>query len=304
MAADTTKTSVTEYVNSEWIRPVINVAAKGRAVAARFCLQIDLRGKGTSTASVGQEVSDAAESGLGAYDLTEAVDMANTEFETQDATVSTAEYGIKRTVTDQAIEDNILGEEGLFNYIVMSGAKDMAICLDDDVCALLASFATTAGATGVDLSLANMAAAIASLRGNEMPCEDGAVFVLDNQQGSDYDAALVASAGTQLANYHTKPEAANGLDGFLGTWAMCPIHITSLTDTANGGADVAGGLFIRGDEGKNPMSAALVVATSREVRVAYERDESLRSTKIVITQRKGAAEAIDKSGVSVITDAP
>lgn len=303
MAAETTPTSVTEYVNSEWIRPVINAAAKGRAQAARFALQVDLRGKGTKTAAIGQEISDSAEGSLGGFDLTDAVDMSNTEFETQEATVSTAEYGIKRTVLDSTIEDNIFGEAGLFNYIVMSGAKDMAICLDDDVCALLASFATTVGTSGSDLTLANMAQAVAALRNNEMPCEDGAVFVLDNQQGSDYDAALVASAGTQLANYHTKPEEANGLDGYLGTRMMCPIYITSLTDTANAGADVAGGLFIRGDEGRNSMSAALVVATSREVRVAYERDESLRATKVVITQRKGAAEAIDKSGVSVITDA-
>jgi hypothetical protein len=130
------------------------------------------------------------------------------------------------------------------------------------------------------------------------------VFLLDNEQGTNYDAALVAATGTVLANYHTKPEAANGLDGYLGTWMMCPIYVTSLTDTANAGADVAGALVIRGDEGKNPQSAAIAVVTSREIRVAYERDESLRATKVVITQRKGCVEAIDKSGVSIITDAP
>ena len=303
MAAETTSTSVTEYVNSEWIRPTINLAAKGRAVAARFALQIDLRGKGTATAAIGQEDSNAAEGSLGSFDLTQATDMSNTEFTTSERTVSSGEYGIKRTVTDQAIEDNILGETGLFGFIVQSGAKDMAICLDDDVCALLGAFSSTVGTSGADLSLANMAQAVSTLRSNEMPADDGAVFVLDNQQGTDYDAALVAASGTQLANYHTKPEAANGLDGYLGTWMMCPIYVTSLTDTANAGADVAGALVIRGDEGRNPQSAALAVVTSREIRVAYERDESLRATKVVITQRKGCVEAIDKSGVSVITDA-
>lgn len=303
MANETRTNEVTEYINSEWIRPVINLAAKGRAVAAQFALQLDLRGKGTSTAAIGQEVSDAAEGSLGSFDLTEATDMSNTAFETTEQTVSTGEYGIKRTITDTAVEDNILGESGLMGFIVESGARDMAICIDDDVCALLGSFSTTVGTTTVDLTLANMAQAVASLRGNEMPAPDGAVFILGNQQGSDYDAALVAAQGTQLANYHTKPESANGLDGYLGTWMMNPIHITSLVDTANTGADEAGALFIRGDGGKNPQSAAIAVATSREIRIGYERDESLRATEVIITQRKGAVEAIDLAGVSVITDA-
>lgn len=304
MANETTTVSITEAINSEWIRPVLNQAAKARAVTARFAVELDLRGRATSTAALPQEVSDVSSQGeIDALDLTEAVDAANTEFETIEALVATSEFGIRRQVTDNASEDNVFGADAFIDRLIASGSRDLAVGLEDDAASLLDAFATVAGATGVDLSLANMAQAMAALRNNEMPADDGAVYVLGSQQGTDYDAALVAAQATTLANYFTKPEEANGLNGFLGTWMNSPVWVSSRTDSVNAGADTSGALFIRGDGTRNPESAALAVAINREVRPELERTAEGRAQKVVITMRKGVAEAIDLSGVSLITDA-
>jgi len=304
MANETNAAAVTEIVNSEWIRPVINQAAKARAVTAQFALEISLIGKGTNQVALPQEISDVQDSTMrDAIDATEGADLANTSWETTEATLNTTEYGILRRVTDNADEDNILGAGGLFNAIVMSGGRDMAVVLEDDMASLLDAFATTVGATTVDLSIANLVQAFASLRDNNMPAEDGVALVLGSQQATDYDAAVAASTGTQLARYITKGEADNGLNGQLGTFMTAPVVTTSLSDTANAGADTTGALIIRGDNGRNPESAALAVAVSRNVRVEMDRSAKGRGTDVVITQRKGVSESVDLSGVSVITDA-
>jgi hypothetical protein len=300
----TTLTTITEMVNSEWIRPVMNAAAKARSPTARFALEIDLVGRATNTAALPQEVSDVGTSGeRDALDATEGTDLTSIAFETTEATVSCTEYGILRKVTDHAAESNVMGAQGLYGKLVESGARDMAVVLEDDIASLLDAFATTAGATTVDLSLANMAQAMASLRNNEMPADDGAVYILGSQQGTDYDVALLAATATTLASYFTKPEASNGLDGTLGTFMNAPVLVSSLTDTANAGADTTGGLFIRGDDGRNPESAALVVAIARMIRPELERTGKGRALEITTSMRKGVAEAIDLSGVSLITDA-
>lgn len=306
MADETTTTSVTECVTAEWIRPVINHCAKGRTVVARHAIEFDIRGMGTPVVALPREVLDASEgSGINGYDLaTETTALSNTEFETLDATVTPGEYGLKRTITYKAGEDNVLGFQGLVDRIVESGATDMAVCLDDDAAALLGSFSNTVGTTTVDLSLANMAQAVSKLSGLEMPNDGGAVFCVDKQQATDYAAALVAATGTTLASFFTKPEEANGLvDGYWGTWMGCPIYSTSLCDTANAGEDVAGALFLRGDGGRNPMSAAIASATKRDVDIRFWDDISNRAIVVVITQRKGVAEMLDASGISIITDA-
>lgn len=301
----TTTTTIATWINSEWIRPVLNVAAKARAVTAQFAKLYDLRGRGTATASLPQEVSDVPDTaGIDALDQTEGTDVPETAFDTIDATVTSGEYGILRDVTDQARDRNVAGEQALFSFIVDSGARDLAVGLEADASALLGSFATFVGATGVDLDLTVMAAAMASLRNNEMPADDGAAYVLNSEQGTNYDAALVAAVATTLANYHTKPEDANGLNGFLGTWMNAPIWVTSLSPTANMGADVTGGLVIRGDGTRNEQSAALALSMNRDVRPELERSARGRSTDIVITMEMGVAEQIDLSGVSIITDAP
>jgi len=304
MANETTSTSVTEYVNSEWIRPVMGQAAKAAANFARFGLQVDLRGKGTGTASLGREESDISNPPTEIDIATEVTDLANIEFQTTAVTISTSEYGIMRKVTDVAGEDSILGQGGLYNRIVISGANDLAIGIDSDYAALLAAFSVEVGDTTLNLTLASMVQAMAKLRAGDMRGPGGAVYNIHTQLALDYEAALAASGSTTINNYHTKPEGTNGLeDGDLGTFMGSPVITNSLPPTANGGADRTGAVYLRGDEGRNPESHALAVAYSRFPTPEIQRVAKSRAAEVVVSMRAGAVENADEAGVSIVGDA-
>lgn len=298
MAGESTTTTISDAIRSEWIAPALGAAAKERAVAAQYCKRFDLAGRGTGKLQLATEVKDDATSLNVASETT---DLSNTAFDTTSVTLSPGEYGLKRFLTDSALEDNIFGPDGFFQMVVESGAEDMAIAIDDDVIALLSGFSNVVGTSGGALTLSDMAEAMSELAGNEMPAPHGAAYIVSKQQAKDYNDALVTANGTVLANYHTKPESNNGLDGYHGTWMNAEIRSTSLVDTANAGADDAGALFVRGDGNRNPRSAALVLAVSREVTVKPQYQPSKRGWEVVISQRKGAVEWHDKSGVGIQT---
>jgi hypothetical protein len=201
---------------------------------------------------------------------------------------------VRRDITDHALEDGILGAN-LFDFIVKDSGTLLAVSLDDDLAALLGGFSVTVGTSGSDLTLANMAGAASALRKNRMRGE--AVYIIDDQQADDYSAAIIASTSTTINTYSTPGGAGNS--DYLGTFMGMDVFSTSLTDTAGGGANVTGGLFIH-----NPLSsAALGMCLSRDVRVEYDRDIHNRTTLVVATARWGVAEVSDLSGISIITDA-
>lgn len=299
-------TEVTELVQSEWISDVIQLASKDQAVFWRFTKEYDRTAEGASpTVSLPREVSDVSTSAeIDALDQSEGSDMGSeTTFETNDTSFGVSEYGIRRDLTDDAIEDNILGSN-LFDFIVMSGATDLAIGYDDDLAALAGNFSTTVGTSDADMALADMVEAVAKLGDNNMGEGGGSVFVLGNQQKFDYFTAGLNGTGTLLASYVQPPgDAQPAPENFLGTFMQTEVWYSTLTDTANGGADTTGALFHRGDGARNPRSAAIATSVKRRPTPRMEYDASGRATEVVITMRRGSAENIDESGVSIITDA-
>jgi len=291
MANETTTTTLTELVNSEFISDAILEYAADYAVSAGFCRLIDLRGKATSVASFPRWVLDAG------ADLSQATDVStNTALETTDVQVTAAEVGLRREVTDDAIEDSILGQ-ALFPFLVQDAGRLLGIMLEDDICALFAGFSTSVGTSGANLSLANMVEAQAQIRINKMRGQ--LVYVLDDQQASDYQAAQAAATSTTVDSFFTVSPEANS--AFLGSFMNAEVWQTGLCDTANTGANVVGACFIRGD--RSPMSAAIGMSLSRDVRTELERNASARSTEFVATAKWGVAEIADESGTGIITDA-
>ena len=286
--AVSTVTTLTELVNSEWISDAVLDYAMDVVVIAPYTNMADLRGKATSTASFVKWVADTA------TDRGETDDLASETLETTQVSCASAECGVRRDITDHALEDGILGAS-LFDFIVKDAGVLLAVSLDDDLATLLGAFSVTAGASGTNLSLANMAGAASSLRKNKM--RGSAVYIIDDQQAEDYAAAIIASTSTTINSYSTPSQTGNS--DYLGTLMGMDVFSTSLTDTANAGADVTGALFIH-----NPLSsAALGMCLSRDVRVEYDRDIHNRTTLVVATARWGVVEISDLSGVSLITDA-
>lgn len=288
--AFTTTDTLAELVNSEWINPAILDYAHDFAVCAQYLNWQDLRGKGTKVGSFVRQVLDTA-----TKPTNESTDLANETFELTDVQLTAVEVGVRRDVTDAALEETVIGAQ-IFDLLSKDAGVLLGISLDDDICALFGGLSSSVGGTGVNLSIANMVEAQAQIRINGMR---GAIaYVLDDQQASDYQAAQAASESSTVNDFF---QVATGIDnGYLGTFMGAPVWQTGLCDTANSDADVVGACFIRGDT--NPQQAAFGGVMTRDIRSEMERDASARLTEFVVTAKWGVGEIADESGCSIITD--
>ncbi len=288
--AATTTTTLTELVNSEFINPAILEYAHDYTVAAPYLNWLDLRGKATKVGSFPIWVLDAT------TDTGETTDLTTETLETTDVQITAAEIGVRRDVTDAALEETIIGSQ-IFDFLVRDSGVLAAISLDDDICALFTSLATVVGLATTDLALSHMVDAQASIRKNGKRGQ--LVYILDDQQAQDYQNAQAAATSTTINGFMT-PEF--GVEsGYLGTFMMQQVWQTGLCDTSNTGASVNGACFVRGDT--NPTNAALGGVITRDVRTELQRNASARLTEFVMTAKWGVGEIADLAGVRIKTDA-
>jgi len=296
--AVTTTTTLTELVNSEFINRAVLEYALDFIVIAPFLNMLDLRGKATSVGSFPRWNSPPdAHTDLGtsaaAGGSAETTDLTSSTLQTTQVSITAAEVGIRRDVTDISVEDNVLGSS-VFDFIVKDAGSALAVSLDDDVSGLHGSLSNTVGTTTQDLTLANMVEAMAKLRRGKMRGQ--AVYVLGLQQAQDLQAAQAAATATTIGSFMTI-EANNS--NYLGTFMGAPVWCSSTTDFMNSSNDEAGCLIIRGDT--NPTSACYGMVLSRDVRVERDRDIHNRTTLVVATARWGVGEINDDAGVVIHT---
>lgn len=315
MANETTTTTLTEIVNSEWIRPVFQDYSHEFVNATRFCLKQSLVGKGTSTWAQPRPVSDLGTVGDGGtsvdteFNATEATDLStNLQLDLAESTIATSEYGVRREITDTALEDVIDGF-AMVQWIVRDAARILMTALEDDVIGLFGSATNTTGSTGVNITVANVNAAIAALRNRGIRAPGGLVGVLSDTQMGDFTDALEAT-GTSWAVYPATADrlmaanrnADNGLtDGRVLSYKNVDFYQSGLVDTANTGADDVGAIFTpaMGNEGFE----ALGLAESRPFTSETERNASLRSTEVICTMRAGVGILLQDCIQALVTDA-
>jgi len=289
-AGATSTTSLTELVNTEFINPTILAYAANFAVAAPFMYWLDLRGKASKVGSFPQWVLDTH------TDASETTDLTTELLETTDVQVTAAEVAIRRDLTYAALEESIAGAQ-LFDFVTRDAGLLFAIALDDDIAALYPSLATSVGTSGADLTLANMVEAQAQVRKNGK--KGRMVYILDDQQASDYQAAQVAAVSTTVSSFMA-PQTDAGNE-YLGTFMNSPVWQTGLCDTANTGANVVGACFIRGD--MDPTQACYGAVMTRDVQTHTRDDVEGRSWIVVCSAKWGVAEIADLSGTKIVTDA-
>lgn len=283
--------TLAELVNSEFINPAILEYASDFATAAPFMNIMDLRGRATKVGSFPRWVLDTA------TDITnETTSLSNETLETTDVQITAAEIGIRRDVSDAALEETIIGA-AIFNFLVADTGRLFAISLDDDIAALYGSVTSTVGATGVNLTLANMVEAQATIRIQKM--RGNVVFQLDDQQALDYQVAQQAATQTTVGSFF---QVSTGVDNaFLGTFMNHEVWQTGLTDTANTAADVVGCCFVRGDT--DPQASAFGMVITRDTKTELQRDASERLTEFVATAKWGVGAINDDAAVKIVTDA-
>jgi hypothetical protein len=296
MAGESTTTTAIEIVNSEWIDPMIGDYMRDVLVVAAsdVCKVVDVQGKQTKTVAFPVwEKDTAADIGTEGTTTLSANDLTLVE-----TTVTVAQVGILREPT-KLLERTIMGgEAGLVDYIATDGGYLCKEMLEDDCVALFPSITLSVGATGVDLSLANMIEALGKRR--TAKANGSPMFILDDQQTLDFTTALGATTGTLWSGGQNQSamQAQAKTDGTMGDFLGAPIRYTNLTDTVNAGADVCGALLNVG--GKNPSIGIVVLwmpELDKELNVA-------KSTRLyAINACWGAGLINDGPSVKLVTDA-
>lgn len=316
MAGETTTTSLTELIYSEWISPFIQSYAAQYLNPSQFFARFD-PANGSSTVSVPRWVSDQGtpnDDGVAVdaeYNATEATALSATELETTDSTFSIAEYGLLREISDTSLEDGVINAETLMNQLALDGASTLMAAANDDGCALFAGFTNSSGATTVDLTVADVDDALYDLA--ERGAMGELVGVLDHEAMRNFQSDL-QSTGSTFAKYSgtadrmmavsASPDQGRNIEGYTLSYKGVDFYRTGLTDTANAGADVVSAIFVRGDIEAQKATAAIGQGSRRDFRVAAERDEAKRTTKVVMTMRWGCGRLIDSNGQKLISDAP
>lgn len=316
MANETTTTTLNDIVYSAVIEPSFLAYAMDWIVATQFCRRYSLVGKPANALDIPRFATDMGTVGDGGtavdgeFDATQATDLSsNVALDTDKVTITCSEYGFKRIVTDNVWEDSISGID-LMDAILADGAQILMTAFEDDVLALLASLSNTVGTSGSDLTIAQTLAAQVGIRKRGVRAPDGVVYVLDEQQVDDLEAAMIANS-TSMAVYAFAQDKLLGIDresnngmgnGHVFNFRGYPVYSTGLTDTANAGADVVGACITPTSAG-NDRYATFGWADKRPFRVEPQRDASLRADELVFTMRRGVAEITDTSGTAIITDA-
>lgn len=293
MANETTITSTTEIVNSEWINPMIMDYAADVLVAAPHVNWIDLAGKATKVAAFPRWEKDTGE------DITTegTTSLSNVEITLTEVQVTAAQVGIKRELTEFQLATNILGEAGMQDFIARDGGYLLGEMIEDDICAVFTGFNSSVGATGVDASIANLVQVIAKARTDKMRGQ--LVGVIDDQQQLDLTAAI-ASTSAQLFSGGSNQTLMNSRsDGYLGEFLGMPIWYTNLTDTQNTGEDVCGGFWISAQS--NAKQCAIGGVSVWTPRMATDVDIALVTRKYAMTAAYGVGEVGD--GIKLVTDA-
>lgn len=314
MSLETTLTTLTELVHSEWINPFILSYAENYKNPSQFLLRMDPL-NGSTTVSAPRWVSDegdVADEGAAVdteYDATEATDLSNTALETLDETFSISEYGLMRTVTDHVIE-SAQSAASVLASLTPNAASTLMAASNQTACALFASFTNQSGDTSADpLTIAFVDDAIYDLAERGVVGE--LVGILHHDQVRNYMDAIQAT-GSNTAVYpgaadrqmaaDASPDQGRNFDGFAFRYKGVDFYRNGLCATANTGANVVGAVFCRGDIPAQADMAAIGQGSLREFRLETQRDASLRATEFVFTMRWGCGIVNDAHGQEVISD--
>lgn len=294
-----------EVLGEEWMLLIQDRNALPNHQALKYVG--DIAGRGSSTIKV-------PHIGLMAYDLLAATadgaSVANTALTDGSSTVAVARYSKSYEASDLAM---LTDGQGLINpqMFAMDAMASSAMTLTDLIANVTDGFATTAGSTGVDLSLTNFLTAIGLLEVNSggAIAPGGVMAVLHGQQVADLRQSFAASSGGAVQwsqDAQTLLPIRGG--GFRGNIYGVDIFASSKVPTANAGADRAGGMFVNGallwGDGSIPVSSDANQLIIGE-KVLFERDRTAKAatTAFVSHRYLGVSKGLDLLGVSIITDA-
>ena len=265
----------------------------------------NISGRGSSVLSIPQ-------AGLDGYDLMTAVGgetaaAANVALTDNSADITIARFALRREISDLANMTDSVGLTVERLAADMVGGYEMAVT--NSICDVIDGFTTTAGTSGVDLSVDDFFSALFSLEQANVPTPY--VAVLHPVQVTDLQSSIRGEGGALQYIAATQDMLAAKGQGFAGSFLGVDIFKSSKVPTANAGADRAGAMMGYGAVGMaegsvRPIAAlggALQFPAGTVIAVEYERTSATALTSITGNAYFGVAKLQDAMGVSVISDA-
>ena len=265
----------------------------------------NVSGRGSSVLSVPQ-------AGLDGFDLMSATGgeiaaTSNVALTDGSADITISRFALRREISDLANMTDSVGLTVERLAADMVGGYEMAVT--NAICDTIDGFTTTAGTSGVDLSVDDFFSALFALEQANVPTPY--VSVLHPVQVTDLQSSIRAEGGAIQFMAATQEMLQAKGQGFAGSFLGVDIFKSSKVPTANGGADRAGAMMGFGAIGMaegsvRPIAAlggALQFPAGTIIAVEYERTAATALTSITGNAYFGVAKLQDSMGVSIITDA-
>jgi hypothetical protein len=232
--------------------------------------------------------------------------VANTTLTSTAATLTIGRFALRYDFTDLAGLTDSIGLTAQRLAESMVGSTVMAF--QNALCDVTDGFTTTAGVSGVDMSVddfysAQFALTLASVPGPY-------IAILHPRQLADFQSSLRAEYGATQFVQATQDMLNIKGQGMAGTFNGVEVYVSSRVPTANAGADRAGAMFGRGAIGyvegsPFPVVGAPGVVTPAGSPVVVEFDRVIGggTSVILASYYLGIGKLQDSMGVSIITDA-
>lgn len=219
-----------------------------------------------------------------AADVNEATDLDNTAITNTKKDITLKEIGIMTTVTDFArnvSESNVIADLGrLFGEAISKK-------IDQDLTALFSGFSTGYGSAQDEITVEMLFKAYAQLKASAVPGPYYGVFspkAIYNVKKT-LTNSFVNPYGSDVANQAMR-------EGYIGRIAGIDIFETSNVVQESAG-NAVNAVFSRD---------ALGLAVMQDIRIATQRDESLRADEVVATAVYGVSELHDTYGIKLLGD--
>ena len=281
MANETTSTSISELY-TEIIQEAI-FTFQETSVMRPLVTTYNITGQG-------KQVAVPIFPTVAASAVAEGSDLANTEVNPTEKTITASEVGVMTTLTDLARESS---SRPIAQDIGRVFGEALAKKVDTDLAALFSSFATAndLGAAGTELTADLLLKAESTLRALNVPrpyyavFHPKAVFNLKKtltQAGYSGTATAISSTGENVFG-----------SGFVGNIFGIDVYENANLTISSAG-DCVGGVF-------HPISLGL--AMKMDFKIETQRDASLRATEVVATMTYGQDVVKDNYGCQVTVDA-
>jgi len=220
--------------------------------------------------------------------LSAGADLANTDISATAVDITAAEFGAMSTIQDIVVESSPIAVAQDAGRVL---GDAVAQAMDEVVVDLFGSFTTDVGpgASG-EMTIDHILKAAATLRNNSVPMT-GLVAVLHPLAAYNLKKGLLNAGG----NFGASPDLANAAarQYFVGTVAGIDIFESASIDVDTDG-DAISAVF---------HPAAIGMVMKRDLRIATQRDESIRGFEVVSSAAFGAGILDAAKGVKITSDA-